>query len=80
MTRAAICAMCAHFTTKDYPQQAEQGLGRCTAYDKGDSPAVSFVRWDQKFTVLYRPAQNLAARGAFIARMTEKQQPQEATP
>lgn len=76
MTRAAICAMCAHFTTKDYPQQAEQGLGRCTAYDQGDSPAISFVEWGQHFTVLYRPAQNMAARRAFIARM-EEQQPQQ---
>lgn len=77
MNRSAkICATCAHFRTDDYPNQKEHGLGRCTAYDQGDSPVIAFVEWDRKFTVLYRPAQNLAARRAFIA-MMEEQEPKQ---
>lgn len=81
MSRAnKICATCAHFLTDDYSQQKEHGLGRCTAYDQGESPAISVVAWNQQFTVLYRPAQNMAARRAFIAKMNQKTQPEEATP
>lgn len=75
-----ICATCEHFTVKDYPQQAENGLGRCTAYDQGESLAISFVAWNQQFTVLYRPAQNMAARRTFIAKMEQKTQLGEAAP
>lgn len=58
-----ICARCEHFTLEGSPGP---GTGRCLAY--GDSNPEPFVRWDRRFTVLYRPAREMQKREQWIAR------------
>lgn len=57
-----ICARCEHFTLEGSP---EPGTGRCLAY--GEANPEPFVRWDRRFTVLYRPAANISKREQWIA-------------
>lgn len=78
MTRARnngeCCGMCSSFTTRDYPEQAAVGMGRCTAYDQ-PGKAESFVPADSRSTILFAwaPREQLAARRAFIQKHTKEE-------
>ncbi len=55
------CAMCAKFTRQGHAEQAAQGLGYCTGYER-------YVRADAHPTVLFKPAPDgqIAERRAFL--------------
>lgn len=55
------CAMCARFTRQGHAEQAAQGLGYCTGYER-------YVRADAHPTVLFKaaPAGQIAERRAFL--------------
>jgi xanthine dehydrogenase iron-sulfur cluster and FAD-binding subunit A len=55
------CAMCAKFTRQGHAEQAAQGLGYCTGYER-------YVRADAHPTVLFKPApaDQIAERRAFL--------------
>lgn len=62
MTRAHDpCALCAKFTRQGHAEQAAQGLGYCTGYER-------YVRADAHPTVLFKPAPagQIAERRAFL--------------
>lgn len=66
------CAMCERFTTKDYPEQAAAGMGRCMAFDEPGQPEV-FVSWDNKPGVLFNRAKNRAQRERYVTGLREKE-------
>jgi hypothetical protein len=67
------CAICERFTTKDYPEQAAAGLGRCTGFDNPGTP-ISFVRHDAPPCVLFMRAKNRAQRERFVAGLQNKKE------
>jgi len=65
--------MCERFTTKDYPEQAAAGMGRCTGFDNDGTPP-QFVRHDAPPCVLFNRAKNRAQRERFVAGLQNKKE------
>jgi hypothetical protein len=61
----SYCALCEHFTTKGYPEQAALGKGRCTGrrIDKEE-----FVDGLDRGCVLYWLAKDQGPRRAWVAK------------
>ncbi|HBI70704.1 MAG TPA: hypothetical protein DDZ22_17370 [Massilia sp.] len=71
-----ICAQCAHFKMKEYPEHARVGLGRCMGYDGTFTPLLNpFRAWGTKACARFsRDWAGRAARQAWIDKQNVKQE------
>jgi len=78
MTRQStdICAQCARYKVKEYPEQAAQGKGRCTGYDGGFAELKDpFLLWSTRACVLFNMDwTNKDARARWADRQKEREQ------
>ena len=63
-----ICARCQHFTTREHPEQAAIGWGHCVGFI---AEAKDFVRGDREICRLYRKAEQMTPREAWIIKMEQ---------
>lgn len=71
MSRHDPCAMCEHFRTAGYPDQAREGKGRCTGFEQPGKPLV-FVDASGPWCWNFDAAKdNVVERRAFLAKHTE---------